>query len=82
MLLEPQEPQVPPEPQGHLAPPTPRASFVEADMTYTELQASLINLTQLMTTQAHVSSITLSANLTKEIGPNQMLVLPPIGFGI
>ena len=48
MPLEPQEPQVP------QMPPMPQAPFVEGDITHAELRAALINLTQLMTAQAHV----------------------------
>ena len=51
-----QEPQVSPEPQEHQVPqmpPIPQAPFVEGDMTNAELRAALMNLTQLMTAQAH-----------------------------
>lgn len=53
----PLEPQVPPMPQ---------AAFIEGDMTNAELGANLMNLIQLMTTQAHVVNNHFVAQANKE----------------
>ena len=49
-----QEPQVPPEPHELQLPPMPQALFVEGHMTNVESRSDLINLTQLMMTQAYI----------------------------
>ena len=56
----PLEPQVPPMPQ---------AAFIEGDMTNAELGANLMNLIQLMTTQAHVVNNHFVAQANQGVGP-------------
>ena len=68
----PPEPQ---EPQLTEAPPIRQASFVERDMTNAELKVSLMNLTKLLKTQAHVVNNHCFAHANQGSGLNLMLVI-------
>ena len=63
-------------------PSIPQSSYVEGAINYAELRAALMNLDQLMTTQAHVINNPLLHKLTKELDPNLILELTFLEFGI
>ena len=76
---------MPPGPQETQVPQVtlmPQAPFTEEDMTNTELTATLMNMNQLMTAQAHVVNNHFVAQENQGDRPNLMLVLSPLEFGI
>ena len=68
-VQEPQEPPEPQEPQVTQVPPMPQDLFAKRDMTNAELRDALMNLTQLMASQAHVVNNHFVAQSNQGVGP-------------